>query len=142
MPYIHPPTIDEQILRGIAYLFTAGIGGTLLLGDLYGTLIERQLGFVALVWILFMLSGVPAAVSTILGFYRLEYVLLPCFGGALLTANVLTWFTALFVTHDVTVLPRACASSALVFLLAWRWRQINRLIKVLQWTKPPATRLA
>jgi hypothetical protein len=142
MPIIHPPSIDEQIARGIAYLFISGIGGSVLLTSLMGSLIERQLGFIAVIWALFMLAGVPAAVATILGLYRYEYVLLPCFTGALLMANVLVWFNILFVTTSTEAIPRACASSALVLLLYWRWRQINRLMRVISWTKPPVTHSA
>jgi hypothetical protein len=138
MPTITPPTVDEQIIRGLAYMFTAGIGAAVLTTSLHGTLIERQLGFVSVVWALFMLSGVPAAVCTLLGNYRLEYVLLPCFTAALLVANLLVWASILFGGADDSAIPRACTASALVLMLAWRWRTLHRLIRVLQWTKPPA----
>lgn len=140
MPTITPPTLDEQIVRGLAYMFCAGIGGSVLMTSIAGTLIERQLGFVSVVWAIFMLSGVPAALSTILGNYRYEYALLPCFTAGLLVANLLVWAAILFGGADDTTIPRACASSALVLLLFWRWRTLHRLIKVLQWTKPPAKR--
>ena len=138
MPTITPPTIDEQIIRGLAYLFTAGIGVSVLTTSITDTLIEQQLGFVAFVWAAFMLCGVPAAISTILGNYRYEYVLLPCFASALLVANLLVWATIWFGVADETAIPRACASSALVLMLVWRWRTLHRLIRVLQWTKQPA----
>jgi hypothetical protein len=138
MPTVTPPTLDEQIMRGFAYLFCAGIGGSVLLTSINETLIEQELGFFAVVWAVFMLSGIPAALCTILGNYRYEYALLPCFTAGLLVANLLVWSTILFGGADDTTIPRACASSALVLLLCWRWRTLHRLIRVLQWTKPLA----
>lgn len=135
MPTVTPPTFDEQVLRGLAYLFTAGIGAAVLIQQIDGSLIERSLGLGAYVWAAFILTGVPAAVSTVLGRYRYEYALLPCFTGALLVANLATWVNLLSnQLWDVT--PRACAASALVLMLSWRWRTLDRLIRVLQWTKP------
>lgn len=135
MPTVTPPTLDEQIMRGLAYMFTAAVGGSVLTTSIYGTLIERQLGYVAIIWAVFMLTGIPAAIATILGQYRYEYAMLPCFTSALLVANLLAW-SAIIAGGDDTAIPRACVSSALVLMLSWRWRSLHRLIRVLQWTKP------
>ena len=140
MPVIHPPSHDEQILKGIAYLFTAGIGASTLIWP-YPTFIGDQIGAAAVAWSIAMLMAIPAAMGSFTGRYRIEYAALPMFTVSLFVANVAVWINIIFATADTTVVPRACASSALIFLLAWRWRQLHRLIRILQWKTPqPPTR--
>jgi hypothetical protein len=86
-----------------------------------------RLGPIIWVWALFLGSALPAAVATLLGRHRIEFILIPLFTVALVAANVNVWFTV--VTVDSTMMARACASSALVCLLAVRWFSLNRINK-------------
>lgn len=126
--HVVPPTRWEKIGRAVAYMFTAMIGFSavwfprVLTDD--GENTADRLGAVLWIWALFMASALPAAVATLLGRHRIEYILIPLFTVALAVANVNAWVTA---TADPTVMARACASSALVCLLAVRWISLNRM---------------
>jgi hypothetical protein len=87
--------------------------------------LETVLGWITLIWALMLLTSVPAAVSALYERYRIEYVLLPLFTTALFAAVVYTWFN---VSGDMTTIPRAATSTALVFCFLVRFALLNRLI--------------
>lgn len=129
MPHLVPPSRWEQIGRALAYTFTALIGFSAVwfprvLTDGGETTAQRLGGAVVWVWAGFMATALPAAVATMLGRHRVEYILIPLFTVALLVANLNAWYN---VSIDPTIMARACASSALVCLLVVRWIGLNRL---------------
>lgn len=128
MAHFTPPSRWEQIGRALAYLFTALIGfGAAwfprVLSDSGENTTER-LGLVMWIWVGFMATAVPAAVATLMGRHRIEFILIPLFTVALAVANLNAWVN---VTYDPTIMARACASSALICLLCVRWIGLNRL---------------
>lgn len=130
MPQLHPPTRREQWLRSIAYLFIAAVGAYSIIFP-SPTAIENRLGTVALVWSLFILTSIPAAVASLLGRYRVEVVCIPMFASALAVAVINAWVTS--VPDDVTTFPRAAISSALVLFCWLRWSQLHRIMKADTW---------
>lgn len=136
MPTIHPPTVDEQACRCLAYVFLATVGIVVLISP-REELLQTQLGFwTAMAWGIAMATGIPAGAAALFGRYRYEYTLLPLFTAALLVANVYAWYMIFAVSHDIDAVPRSCVASAMVLLLYVRLRTLHRLIKVLKWTKP------
>lgn len=126
--HVSPPSRWEKSGRALAYVFTALIGFSAVwfprvLTD-EGENTADRLGMLLWIWALFMATALPAAVATLLGRHRIEFILIPLFTVALLVANVNAWVT---VTTDPTVMARACASSALVCLLVVRWLALNRM---------------
>lgn len=130
MPILHPPTRGEQRIRAGAYLFIALVGVYSLLSP-SPTVIENRLGLVAIVWSLFILTAIPAAIASLLGRYRLEVILLPLFTAALLVAVVNGWVNT--VPDDPTTFPRFSISSALILFCWLRWTQLHRIMKADPW---------
>lgn len=138
MPTLHPPSREERLSRALGYIFTGLIGFSAVVFPVdpaqYGQSTGARLGLLIYVWAAFMATAFAAAVATLMGRYRVEYVLLPLFTFALLVANVNAWYNV--TTIDPTIAARACASSALVCLLAYRWFGLNRLSRVHElWTR-------
>lgn len=127
-----PPTRLERIGRALGYFFTAMIGfaavyfpqGTLDTGTEASLAMRNAIW----VWALFMATAFPAALATLMGRHRVEFMLIPLFTFALAAANVSVWYTT--VTIDNTLMARACASSALICLLTVRWFTLNRMNKI------------
>ena len=130
MPILHPPSKGEQWARALGYLFTAAVGAYSLFFP-SPLVIENKLGMVAVIWSLFTLTAIPAALAAWFGRYRIEAVLLPLFGSALLVAVVNAWFNT--VPDDPTAFPRVCISSALICAFTVRWIQLHRVMKVEPW---------
>lgn len=130
MPVIHPPTRGEQRLRCAGYLFIAAVGVYSIIAPA-PTVIENRLGVVAFIWSLFTLTAIPAAIAALMGRYRIEAILLPLFGSALLVAVVNAWFNT--VPDDPTAFPRVCLSSALLCACGVRWSQLHRIMKAEPW---------
>lgn len=127
MPTIFPPGAGDRIARAIGYGFISVVGFVAVLNAGTGPALQQGLGWAALIWAVFILTAVPAAVAAFLGRYIVEYALLPFFGIALLLAIGIAWF---FVINDPTLLPRLAASSALWFLLLNRFLILNRVLRV------------
>lgn len=128
MTHLSPPSRWEKGGRALAYLFTGLIGFSAawfprVLTDTGENTTDR-LGWALWVWVFFMGTALPAAVATLMGRHRVEYILIPLFTVALAVANLNAWFN---VTYDPTIMARACASSALICLLAVRWIGLNRM---------------
>lgn len=130
MPIVHPPTRGEQRLRCMAYLLIAAVGGYAMVAP-SPTVIENRLGLVSVIWSLFILTAVPAAVAALLGRFRIEAILLPLFSSALLVAVVNAWFNT--VPDDPTAFSRTCIASALVCACGIRWIQLHRVMKAEPW---------
>lgn len=101
--------------------------------------VRSQLGYwSSWVWSLFMLTALVAAVATLRGRYRVEYIVLPLFGVALLVAIVAAWVHFGF-DPDWQRAARAASASALVFFLAARHTNLRRIVKAVKahepWTK-------
>lgn len=128
MPSVFPPSRGEKSWRALSYLFTAGTGLYVLLAPAVQSWgIETRLGIASIVWAIFMLTALPAAVATWCGRYRIEAILLPLFGSALLVALINTWVRA---TDDPTLIGRASASTALLCLFVARLINLHRITKV------------
>lgn len=135
MPTLLPPTKKEKIGRCAAYAVTSGVGVyTIITASTAESSLQYRLGAVAIVWSLFILCSLPAAVATLFGRYRIEYCLLPLFGSALTVAVISTWWNVLTL-HQMDLVPRVCISTALVFLFAVRHLGLREVMKVeLPWT--------
>lgn len=135
MPYIHPPSKGERRGRALAYAFTSVVGfASLTFPPL--VVMENRLGAAVVVWSLFILTSLPAAVASLLGRYRVEYVLLPLFGAALLVADINAWYS---VFHDgrTDLISRASVATALVCLFATRMLTLHLVNKAEpNWTPP------
>ena len=127
MPTVFPPGLGDRIARAIAYGFISVTGFVVLANAGTSHAMQQGLGWAALLWAVFMITAVPAAVAAFYGRYIVEYVLLPFFGVALLLAIGIAWF---FVINDPTLLPRLAASSALWLLLLNRFLILNRVLRV------------
>jgi MFS family permease len=135
MPHLFPPTKFQTRLRALGYLFVSGVGWYTLFGPTFGHFTGSGSihGPAAVVWALFMLTAVPTAISVLRGRYRLEFVLLPLFGSALLVAiaNVL-WRISFEGEHDL--IPRTCMALAVLTGLVLRGSQIHDITKADLWT--------
>jgi hypothetical protein len=92
------------------------------------------------VWCGFLLTAVPAAVSTFLGKYRGEYACIPWFNGALILAVVHSWIQV--CTGSLDIAPRALTTTALVCFIAARFVTLHQLVKIRPkgelWTRRPS----
>jgi hypothetical protein len=135
MPHLFPPTKFQTRMRALGYLFVSGVGFYTLLGPTFGYYQGNGSlhGIASIVWALFMLTAVPTAISVLRGRYRLEFILLPLFGSALLVAvaNVL-WRIATEGEHDL--IPRTCMALAVLAGLVLRGSQIHDITKAHLWT--------
>jgi len=130
---ILPPTRGEKISRALGYVFTSIIGFSVLLrfpteSATVEALNARGGGLgvlLAVVWALFIASALVAAPVTLLERYRAEYVLLPFAGSALAVALFVAWTNA---GNDPLVIPRAAASTALLFFMTARFLSLRRLM--------------
>lgn len=127
MPQIHPPSKGERRGRALAYAFTSLVGfASLTFPPL--VIMENRLGAAAVVWSLFILTSLPAAVASLMGRYRVEYVLLPLFGTALLVATINAWWN-IITSGRTDVIARAAVASALVCLFITRMITLHRVNK-------------
>jgi len=142
---ILPPTWGEKTARALGYLFTSIIGFSVLLrfpteSSTLEALNARGGGvgvLLAVVWALFIASALVAVPVTLLERYRAEFILLPLSGSALAVALVVAWNHA---GDDPLVIPRAAASTALLFFMAARFLSLRRLMgyaKDQGWTTGP-----
>ena len=142
---ILPPTRGEKIARALGYVFTSIIGFSVLLqfpsdSATLQALDARGGGLgvtLAVVWAIFIASALVAAPVTLLERYRAEFVLLPFAGSALAVALWVAWANA---GTDPLVIPRAAASTALLFFMSARFLSLRRLVgyaKEQGWTTGP-----
>lgn len=145
MPQILPPTRAEKASRALGYVFVSIIGFSVLFRypAESGTLEALNargggLGVVlAVVWALFLASALLAAPLTWFERYRAEFIILPLAGSALAVALFVVWLQA---GNDPLVIPRASASTALLFFMAARFFSLIRLmgyVKEQGWKKVP-----
>lgn len=131
MPHVFPPSRGEGRWRAVSYLFIAGVGFyTMFSTD--PTLIENRLGVVGVVWGAFMVTAIPAAFAVLASRYRVESIMIPLFGSALLVAVINAWFRVIF-QDDGLMIPRVCVSTALLCLLVVRGLQLHRIVKAEPW---------
>lgn len=83
---------------------------------------------IVLVWGMFILVALPAAITALYGLYRIEYFLLPWFGGGMVLACIGTWLSTIFKDHSLG--PRALMVTALVFLIALRYSSLQELVRL------------
>lgn len=126
---IHPPTRTESIARGCSYIFIAVLGFyalSLPFPDDQSTT-ASYLGWATVVWGLFLLTSLPAALATMYGRWRVEYILLPLFGSGLAVAIVSAWFKV--ASGDLLHMPRTSIATALLGLLVVRIFALHRVTK-------------
>lgn len=122
-----------MIFRGLGYLGVACAAAWLLV--LPPSSITSDLGrILTVVWCLFLLTAIPAAVSAFMGRYRGEYACIPWFNGALLLAVLHAWLEV--AAGDLNVAPRALITTALVFKVAGRFVALHQLVKVMPKGEP------
>jgi hypothetical protein len=135
MPQILPPTRAEKWSRALGYVFVSIIGFSVLFsfpGDngAVAALNARGGGlgvFLATVWALFLTSALVAAPLTIMERWRAEFVIIPLAASALAVALFVVWSHA---GSDPLVIPRASASTALLFFMAARFFSLFRLMGI------------
>lgn len=132
MPTLMPPTKGEQRWRAVSYLFTAMTGMYVLIAPTLSWGLQSRMGVASVVWSLFMMTAIPAAVATLMGRYQVEAVLLWLFGSALLVALVNTWARAF--TDDPVLIGRAAPATALLCLFVARLLSLHRITKAPPWT--------
>ena len=132
MGEIHPPTRREQIARCCSYLFIGVLGVFALIIPFQSVETSRTpgyLGWATVIWGLFLLTSLPAAVATLFGRWRVEYMMLPLFGSGLAVAIVSAW---IYVARsgDLLTMPRTSIATALLCLLVVRILALHRVTKV------------
>lgn len=90
----------------------------------------------SLVWASFMGTSWVAAVATWWGRWRVEYVVLPLFGIALLVAISVAWIAVWGDPIDWQKGARAASATALLFLLISRYVNLRRLIRAVKAHEP------
>jgi len=121
-----PPKPTERIIRAAAYL-CVGLAGLWFLLFAQAS-ISSALGQVLTpIWACFLLAAFPAAVATLAGRYRPEYMFLPWFAGALILAVIWEWFR---VAHGFGSAPRSLINTALSCLFIVRFISLHQLVKV------------
>lgn len=131
---MHPPGRLERFLRAGGYLATALIGVSVLVDP---PILNSVLGQVlTALWAMFILTAAPAIAAAWLARYRLEYVLLPVFGSALVVSVVAIWFRYGQGESDYT-LPRVLTATALICVFAARFVSLHRIVKMgaARWTR-------
>lgn len=122
-----PPTPTERALIAGMYLFTGGIGLSVLLWP-PANAVMNQLSFIlSIVWALFILTAFLAIPVMLAGKYLVEYALLPFFWTALAVASAAVW---LRTGQDPYLTARVCTGTALLFGLSIRFYALNKLIRV------------
>ena len=129
---IHPPTRNESIARACGYAFIAVLGFYALTYPYPDG--RSYLGWSAVVvWSVFLLTSLPAAVATLYGRWRVEYMMLPLFGSGLAVAIVSAWIRA--GSGDSRLIPSTSIATALLFLLVVRIFALHRITKAAkEWT--------
>jgi hypothetical protein len=128
-------TIQERIeraLRATAYFSTGCAGLAVFLLPPAPTI--SVLGYtLSGMWAAFMLSAFPAAWGALRGRYRVEYVMLPFFGMAMVLAATSAWIRA---GQDAGITARACLLTALLLCFAARFAGLHLLVsgEVRRWT--------
>lgn len=122
----HTPTLVERLLLAAGYLFTGGIGASVLLWPAYNSVTDALGVIMTVVWAAFIMSSLLCVPAAILGRYRVEYVLIPFFTTALAVAVISTWF---HTAEDPSITARACTATALVLTFSLRYASLSRLLK-------------
>jgi hypothetical protein len=138
MPHLFPPTKNQSRLRALSYLFISGLGWYTMFGPAFGHFTGSGSihGWAAIVWALFMLTTVPTAVSVLRGRYKLEFILLPIFGSALILAAANAVYR-IFDDGAHDLIPRTCMALAVITLLVLRGSQLHQITKADLWTSNP-----
>jgi hypothetical protein len=127
---VAPPKPVERVLRASAYFLicASGLWSLAVPPGHTGTTLPSTLGScLTVIWSLFILTSLPAAIVTLLGRYRVEYSLIPWFSGALFMAVVYEWWK---VSLGSEIVPHALFNSTLVFLLTVRFVTLHQLVRV------------
>lgn len=147
MPTIMPPTKGEVLWRAAAYLSAGSLGLFVMLAIPPDLGVRSVLGYWStILWAAFMSTSLVAVYATLRGQYRVEYIVLPLFGVALLVASVVRWFGAWYGFWDGGVpdwqqAMRAASITALFCLLVARYVTLRRIIRAVKahelWTTAP-----
>jgi hypothetical protein len=142
VPTLSPPTKWEVRWRAVGYLVTGSIGLFVMLSIPSTSGVRSVLGFwIALVWSAFMSTAGVAAYATLNGKYRVEYVVLPLFGVALLIALVVGWAGVWGDAPDWQRATRATSATALLFFLLARYVNLRKIVQAVKafepWTTKP-----
>lgn len=143
MPSIVPPTKGEVRWRAAGYFAITLVGVFIMLDRGYNPDgVRSTLGFwSATVWSVFMGTGLIAAAVTLKQRWRIEYIVLPLFGIALLVAILAAWGGV--VVSDPTdwqKAARAASATALLFFLLARYVNLRRLVRAVKAHEPWTTR--
>lgn len=142
MPSIVPPTKGEVRWRAVAYVLVMLVGVFVMLdrtGESAG--VKSVLGFwPALVWSGFLGTALVAALATLRGRWRVEYVLMPLFGIALGVAVLAgCWGVGAGVLEGVIDWQKAArlaSAAALLALLIARYSNLRRLVRAVKAHEP------
>lgn len=140
MPQLHPPTKSESTARAVGYCFTSVLGFYALLVPVESETAAERLGPAAVIWALFLLTSLPAAVATLFGRWRVEYILLPLFGSGLAVAIVSAWINV--ASGDLLRIPRTSVATALLCMFVVRVFTLHRVTKVAKTWIPTPTGLS
>jgi hypothetical protein len=140
MPPDSEPTIWMKLAQAGSYLFCALIGVSVFLWPPVDSVTHTlAYPFAVYTWSAFILSSILCVPATILGKWRVEYLLIPFFTTALIVAVVSVWLRA---GGDPLAIPRACTATALIFAFIARFMTLNRIVnagkraarRVMPWT--------
>lgn len=133
MPHFYPPSPGEQRWRAAGYFFVACVGFWIIFGPNPADSETRSyiIGVIRVVWAVMMTTALPTAVAALTGRYRLEFMLLPVFGSALIVA-VFNTIIRIF-QGDLDLVPRTLMALVVLCFLVVRGLQLHRVVKAEPW---------